>query len=234
MELPQITISLSPAPQSEILLVAGGRQPSIEWLRQSAVKRTLWCVDHGVDVCHAANLAPSYLIGDADSASAAAWHWAETCGAISEKFPTEKDFTDTELALQKIKAAHLDAFVLLTGSFGGRFDHAFSLLYSLLGSGLQGGLADEQEMLLLLQGGGAIAGEAHLIPEAISLLPLTPRCTGVTLTGTHWPLENATLRQDQPYAISNRLFAQQQHFSLTLREGCLGLYCCWSNPSANL
>ena len=139
LQLPEIVLSFSPEQAApEILLVAGGRPPDIDWLRRVASGRSLWCADHGVDVCRAAGLVPDRLIGDADSATAEAWRWAETNGAVCEKFPPEKDFTDTELALRRIKAERPTAFILLAGAFGGRLDHAFSTLYSLAGSGLCG------------------------------------------------------------------------------------------------
>lgn len=231
LQLPEIVLSFSPARAApEILLVAGGRPPDIDWLRRVASGRVLWCADHGVDVCRAAGLIPDRLIGDADSAAAEAWRWAETNGAICEKFPPEKDFTDTELALQRIKNERPTAFILLTGAFGGRWDHAFSTLYSLAGSGLSGILADESELLLIVHGGESVRSEVRQTPLALSLLPLFAQCTGVNLTGVRWPLTDARLTQREPNAVSNILIPKEKRFSLSLGSGCLALYLCWHAP----
>ena len=54
-------------------------------------------------------------------------------GALITKVPTKKDVTDTQLALQMIKAEYNEAVVIMTGAWGGRFDHAFSAVFSLQG-----------------------------------------------------------------------------------------------------
>lgn len=232
LQLPDIVLSFSPEQATpEILLVAGGRPPDIGWLRRVASGRVLWCADRGVDVCRAAGLVPDRLIGDADSAAAEVWRWAETNGTVCEKFPPEKDFTDTELALQRIKTERPTAFILLVGAFGGRLDHAFSTLYSLAGSGLSGLLADESELLLIVHGGESVCGEVRQTPLALSLLPLSAQCSGVTLTGVRWPLTDAGLTQREPNAVSNILIPEEQRFSLSLGSGCLALYLCWHAPN---
>lgn len=231
IDLPEITLSFTLQQwESELLLVTGGRPPTVDWLRETATGRTLWCADHGVDVCRRAELCPVYLIGDADSADAEAWQWAERQGAVSETFPPEKDFTDTELALQKMRKERPGPFVAIIGAFGGRLDHAFSTLYSLVGSGLPGLLADDKELLLLLRSGDAITGQTKKTPLALSLLPLSKECSGVSLTGVRWPLCDARLTQDCPNAVSNRLASPEGRFSLSLQKGCLALYVCWKTP----
>lgn len=231
INLPEIALSFALRHwESEVLLVTGGRPPAIGWLREVAMGRTLWCADHGVDICRMADIRPVHLIGDADSADANTWQWAEAQGAVSEKFSPEKDFTDTELALQKMSDESPVPFVFITGAFGGRLDHAFSTLYSLVGSNLSGILADEKELLLILRNGDTIDGKMNKMPMALSLLPLSAQCVGVNLTGTRWPLQNASLNQDCPNAVSNRLLSTDGHFSLSLKEGCLALYVCWQAP----
>lgn len=231
IHLPEITLSFARRHwEREVFLVTGGRPPTVDWLREAATGRALWCADHGVDLCRRAGISPTHLIGDADSADPDAWQWAETSGAVSEIFPTDKDFTDTELALQRIKAEGPLPFVSITGAFGGRLDHAFSTLYSLVGSDLPGVLADDKELLLLLRSGETIDGHAENPPLALSLLPLSTQCVGVSLTGTRWPLCDARLTQDCPNCVSNRLASSDGRFSLSLKEGCLALYICWEAP----
>lgn len=232
IDLPEITLFFARQRwTAELLLVTGGRPPTVDWLRKAADGRPLWCADHGVDVCRRAELRPARLIGDADSADAGAWQWAKDQGAVSETFSPEKDFTDTELALQKIREERPIPFVVLTGAFGGRFDHAFSTLYSLVGSDLSGLLADDSELLLILRNGDAITGQMKKTPLALSLLPLTQECTGINLTGTRWRLCDATLSQNCPNAVSNRLSSKEENFSLSLKAGCLALYICWKAPA---
>ena len=130
LQLPQLCLqgALS-CFQQACLLVVGGRAPEVEWLRKASEGRIVWAVDHGLDACLAAGIVPQRLIGDGDSAAPAAWHFAEKKGIPIEKFPPEKDDTDTQLALRIAKEAGFPA-AIVTGAFGGRFDHALSTVMS--------------------------------------------------------------------------------------------------------
>ena len=228
IKLPQAIIEHPALPQTaELLLIAGGRSPAPQWLRAAAENRPVWCIDHGIDACRNAGLQPSRLIGDGDSAASDSWHWAESLHIPIARFSPEKDLTDTQLALRQIQNGQPDAFILLTGAFGGRFDHAVSTVYSLLGSGLAGCIADEKEALLYLHSGETVTIRPRRRPKAISLLPLGADCQDVTIQGVHWPLSRASLLQTWPYAISNEPVSPDQPVTVSLAQGCLGVYLCW-------
>ena len=61
----------------------------------------------------------------------------------------------------------------------------------------------------------------------VSLLPLTPVCENICSQGLHWSLCGANLRLDSPGGISNRLAAGMHRFSVSVGNGCLGIYFCW-------
>ena len=88
-------------------------------------------------------------------------------------------------------------------------------------------LADERETLLFVHGGETLSCRPAKAPKAISLLPLTPRCEGVNLAGTHWPLADATLEARSMRAISNVLEPGSTSLTLSLTSGLLGLYFVW-------
>ncbi len=216
--------------REEFLLVAGGRAPSSSWLRSAASGRTLFCIDRGADACREARLLPSLHIGDDDSASPDTLEWIKNSKIESRRFPTDKDKTDTQLALNLL-AEKQDAFVLLSGSFGGRFDHAFSLVCAFAGTNLYGCLADNREFLLFLRDGDDVSLQISSVPKIVSLLPLSPICEGVSIDGVHWPLSGATLRQDDPYAVSNRLSSSDQSISVRNGKGILAVYLYWDEST---
>lgn len=225
--LPQGTVAFSRAlPEHIYTLITGGRAPAADWLAKS-LRGELWAIDHGVDLCYAMKRVPDFLLGDADSASAAAWDWALAAGVVSEHFNAKKDLTDTQLALSKIKASSPAAFVLLTGAFGGRFDHAMSTIFSCAFSGIPMILADEKEACFFLHETDSLSFTALKKPKAISLLSLTGECRGIFIDGAEWPLEDAILRQDSPYAVSNELAAGSSSFRVRLHEGTLAVYLYW-------
>ena len=211
----------------EYFMVAGGRTPELSWLKAAAAGRTLYCVDHGADACRAAGLSPSFFIGDGDSAGEDTLKWLQSSNAEIRRYPPEKDKTDTQLALELV-AKKKDDFVILSGCFGGRFDHLFSLLYSFVGSSVRGCLADEREFLFVLRGGESVEIELDAVPQSVSLLPLSLECTGVSLSGVHWPLSGAVLRQDNPYAVSNRLASAENRIKAENGSGILAFYLCWN------
>ncbi len=232
IRLPQLDCLFpGPAPEREVLLVAGGRAPQPAWLKEAAAGRAVWCVDHGIDCCQRSRIVPERVIGDGDSASGAGWAWGRQLGVPMEEYPAEKNLTDLQLALQTAGTVYRQAAVVVTGVWGGRFDHAFSNIYSLTGCaalGLSRCLAaDQTEVLLLLQGEDAVRLTWRAAPEVISLLPLSGTCSGVSIQGVHWPLDRVELLSTLPYAVSNRPAAAE--VSVALTGGSLGVYLCWQS-----
>lgn len=225
--LPQIRFTADIHHDKQYLLAIGGRAPSSEWLREASEQRTLWAVDRGLDSLLSAGLTPELLIGDGDSASPEAWQKAVSAQIPTERFPSEKDFTDTDLALKKIKAENPSAFIVMTGGFGGRFDHAFTTIYSFALSGIAGCIADDKECLLFANGPSELEITCLRRPSAISLLPLSGEAHGVSFSGVHWPLENASLCQSKTLTVSNRLTEDTNVCRLRLSKGLLGVYFVW-------
>ncbi len=207
------------------LIVTGGRAPAPHWLQQVAKGKTLWTADHGLDACRAAQLLPERLIGDLDSLSLSSLAWAEAQGIPIEKFPTEKDDTDTQLALRKAEEAGYTT-IYLSGAFGNRTDHAMSTLLTAAASETEVILADDREALFFLSGGESLDLEFDRSPKALSLLPLFGDAEGVTMTGVHWPLSGTYLSEKCPTAVSNRLEEGETRCTVSMEKGKLGVYIC--------
>ncbi len=237
--LPQITMALSHSlTLPPTLMVIGGRAPKKGWLAsvvESNNIETIIAADRGLDALRCDGIVPTLMMGDDDSVSDDALTWANEKNIIKEKFSVEKDYTDTQLVLQKIKAdsvrngnsEHSAPFVIMAASFGGRLDHALANVFSLIGSGLDGMMADDREMLLVMRQNDEVSVRLDSAPLAISLIALSPICDGVTITGTHWPLHDAVLKAYEPYAVSNKLKKESDGtFTVALKNGILGLYIC--------
>ena len=231
LTLPQGRFDVNDESGEIVVLVAGGRPPSSEWLRQVAGTYPVWAIDRGADICLRAGVSPKILFGDADSGSADAWQWAKDLAIPVERFHPDKDYTDLQLALQGVASREPDKTVLLTGGLGRRFDHSFSNVFSLMEAEKVGvksiGLADEAEAIFLLRGGQSLHADFMQLPKVVSLLPLTPVCENICSQGLHWSLCGANLRLDSPGGISNRLAAGMHRFSVSVGNGCLGIYFCW-------
>ena len=212
------------SPTRDILLVAGGRAPQLSWLQQMVAGKALYCADHGVDVCLAAGLVPLELFGDCDSSTEVVYARAAALGSKVHSFNPAKDDTDLQLLLQNLPAGD----IIATGIWGGRFDHLYSNVLTLLGAKkkrqCQVLLADEQEFMLLLSAGESVELELLQKAKAISLLPLTADVQ-VDFKGVRWPLTNAKLEQLYPYTISNE--QSEEKICCVCSSGAVGLYIYW-------
>ncbi len=243
LDLPQLTAELSSPvfyetkPRTTLALVAGGRPPQTDWLQQTTGHCTaLWAIDRGIDSCQQAQLLPARLIGDADSASSGSWQWAERQGVPVDKFAPAKDLTDLQLSLELSRQDFPNSLLIVTGVFGGRLDHAMSLLFTLAHDRRPCCLADEKELLLILRSGEkadiTINAPWHEDLSAVSLLPLTAKCEGLSITGVRWPLDEAELTQQLPYAVSNELLSTTKKISVSLTDGVVGVYMLFGTMTA--
>ena len=222
--LPQLTIYGENYTDTPWLLITGGRAPDASWLSKLPPTEKTYAADHGLDTCHRQNIIPDYILGDGDSAAPATWNWGKSLGVPVEEFPTAKDLTDTQLALTKMEKAPA---IIITGAFGGRFDHLYSLMFSCASQQIPCILSDEQETLAFAKSGEEMTFHFKQHPHAISLLPFTATCTGVNIHNVRWPLNNAVLTQNFPNAVSNELLPDQTKLTVSIKQGILGIYCHW-------
>lgn len=212
-------------------MVLGGREPSPQWLSSLSFQDEVWAVDRGLDCCFNAGIMPDRLIGDGDSAAPQLWKKAEDLSIPISKFHKDKDFTDFQLALDIYSQTNSgrDGALFITGCFGGRFDHLWSTIVTFIsgeGAYLPLCAADEREGMIFIRGSGDATLTFSEIPEAISIIPFSPKCSGVTIDGVRWPLRNATLEYAFPYSISNRL-ENSGMVNFSVESGLAGLYWKW-------
>ena len=222
--LPQLTIYGDNYTETPWLLITGGRAPAAHWLSQLPPTEKIYAADHGLDTCRKQNIIPDYILGDGDSATSDTWNWGKSLGVPVEEFPTAKDLTDTQLALEKMQKAPA---IIITGAFGGRFDHLYSLLFSCAHQKTPCLLSDEQETIFFVKDNEEATLHFHKHPHALSLLPFTTACTGVNIDNVRWPLASATITQAFPNAVSNELLPDQSKLTVSIEQGILGIYCHW-------
>jgi thiamine pyrophosphokinase len=160
-------------------------------------------VDGGLDHALAAGLEPSGLIGDLDSVTEHGLAWAARHATI-DRHPTDKEHTDTELALAF--AAAMDPLHVTMIGGGDRLDHSFAAIGALGAPALtsiptiDGWWADQH--LEVLHGPGKTT--LRLVPgSTLSLLALHGRCHKVSIRGAKWDLERVTLDPMIGRGISN-------------------------------
>jgi thiamine pyrophosphokinase len=200
--------------EKRVLLFTGGNLGSwaLQEIREGDV---LVGVDRGALFLVRQKIRPRLAIGDFDSVTAQEMREIQAhAQEILSCDPVMKDLTDTEMALQWALEQHPQE-ILLLGALGTRFDHTLSNVHLLL-KGLRAGVScriiDEKNEVLLIDRPTQMRNGRF---THISLLPLSPEVTGITLSGFRYPLQQATLRIGDSLGISNALTEEQGTIALS-------------------
>ncbi len=152
--------------------------------------------DGGLYNAEALGVRPDLIVGDFDS------HPVPETEIETIRLPCEKDDTDTVFAVREAVRRGFSDFLLL-GVTGGRLDHTLGnvyILYWLAERGLRGIIVDDKSELLVV---GSEPAEIEDRYAFFSLLNLTGRAEGVTVTGAKYPLSDAVIDSNYQYGISN-------------------------------
>ena len=180
-------------------------------------------VDGGLDHALAAGLRPTTVIGDLDSISPDAATWTQRNDVRVVRHPTDKDATDTELALADAAARSPRRITLVGG--GDRLDHSLAAIGALGAPALAGiaqldGWWDGHHLQVLH---GPVERTIDVPPgSTLSILALHGPCRGVTVTGVRWPLDGAVLEPLVGLGVSNEAVADTVH--LAVADGVLTVF----------
>ncbi|MBN1991196.1 MAG: thiamine diphosphokinase [Anaerolineae bacterium] len=210
---------MSLIPMSRIVIFANGilNRPDLLRPRLRPTDR-IFCADGGTQHALALGLTPHAIIGDLDSLPPELVSRMEAEGVAIHRHPARKDQTDLELAFELAMAQQPDEILLLT-ALGGRLDQMLANILLLTRpeyAAAQLALADGPYWATLVRSRQSltISGRPG---DTLSLIPLTPLVSRVTLTGVTWPLEKASLSLGSTFTISNALAAPQA--ALQIGEG---------------
>ena len=166
--------------------------------------------DRGYTYARRCGIRPDLLVSDFDSYD----------GPVDpeiplQRFPSEKDDTDTMIA---IRAALERGFreAVLYCALGGRLDHTLANLQSLafaLSHGLRLRIVSEDTEVLLLQNGTLSLPRREGF--ALSVFAFSDRCRGVSLHGTKYTLTDAELENSFPLGVSNEWAEDAATVSIT-------------------
>lgn len=166
--------------------------------------------DRGYTYARRCGIHPDLLVSDFDSYD----------GPVDpeiplQRFPSEKDDTDTMIA---IRAALERGFreAVLYCALGGRLDHTLANLQSLafaLSHGLRLRIVSEDTEVLLLQDGTLSLPRREGF--AFSVFAFSERCRGVSLHGTKYTLTDAELENSFPLGVSNEWAEDAATVSIT-------------------
>lgn len=160
------------------------------------------CADGGARHAGKMGLKPDLLVGDFDTLTENELSEFSAMGAEILRFPREKDFTDTHMALLEGLKRGFKKIIILA-ALGGRVDHALANVMLLAlpeARGIDVRIVDEKQELSLIRKKQAFVGKKG---DKLSLLPLSETVKGVNTKGLYYPLVKGSLTMGVPIGISN-------------------------------
>ncbi len=202
--------------QSHIAMIGNAPIIDLSYVKKKIIEYPiLIAVDGGLNYCHKMQLQPNLFIGDFESVDP---HLLEAFKEVpTKRFPSDKDQTDLELALEMAFHSKIQEITIF-GGLGGRTDHALGNIILLSRFPEKVFLESESERLFVIKNHAEFATSPGQI---ISLIPLNGPAKGVTTQGLKWALKDSVL--DKHFiGISNE--ATGSMVSLSVDEG--DLLCC--------
>lgn len=180
--------------------------------------------DRGLVHLEKRGVVPHLIVGDFDS-----------LGRIPQgehiiRHPVEKDDTDMMLAVKTGLEQGCRRF-LLYGGLGGRLDHTYSNLQTLVylaRHGASGWLLGQGMAVTALRNGRMDFAPGR--DGSLSVFCPDGEARGVTLTGLYYPLHDAVLTSAFPLGVSNQFTGQAA--SVSVEDGTLLLM--WEQPEGTL
>ncbi len=157
--------------------------------------------DRGYENAKKLGVSVNFAVGDFDSMDK-----SKVEGAEIIEVPAEKDFTDTQLAVDLAIEKGVEQITII-GGLGGRLDHTLSnigILEKLWHLGIRAVITDGKNKIRYIN------ATSELIPKStfkyLSVIAADNLVKGVSIEGCKYPLKNAKLKRTNGYTISNEIF----------------------------
>lgn len=169
--------------------------------------------DGGAHHCLKHGISPAVVIGDLDSLEPRDLDSLKAQGADMITYPTRKDFTDLELAIDYALGQQPNDILILAG-LGGRWDQTLAnLLLAARPKNIPVRLLDGNQEFNFLQSGSKLELIGHK-GDIVSLIPLGGDALGISTQGLEYPLDDEPLYFGSSRGISNVMVSDRATISL--------------------
>lgn len=187
------------------LIISSGNIEDMQVILSASKDRDfILCADGGIRYCIKAKLIPDAIIGDLDSTNDFELKYIEKNKIPIIKYPVEKDYTDTELALDYLIHKGINDLVLV-GVTGNRIDHTMGnilLLRKLYKEKIKGKIIDDNNTIYYTDDYIKLERTMNYY---VSIIPLSIEGIHVSLKGFYYPLEDAYISYGSTLGISNKI-----------------------------
>jgi thiamine pyrophosphokinase len=167
-------------------------------------------------------ITPEAIVGDFDSITPAELDSARSASVQLVEYPSDKDMTDAEIALQYASQKSVSSLLLISGG-GDRLDHILAVIHALADSSL----AHIRICAIVSDNRIDIVNSSHPLTTAsdlnqlVSILPIGTNVSGVSTTGLRWPLHDDQMSATQSRGVSNVVI--ETPFSVSASHGTLAV-----------
>lgn len=175
-------------------------------------------VDGGTNHLKRLGIIPNFIVGDLDSISKETLEYFKKLNVEIMKYNTQKDETDTQLAIELAIKLKVNEVILL-GSLGTRIDHSLANIYLLeyiVKKGIQAQIIDQCNRIYLIDKKIKLKGKKG---DLLSLLPFSDIVKGISTKGVKYHLKNGEMKKENPYGISNVF--KDEIAEISIEEGLL-------------
>ena len=157
--------------------------------------------DQGYHTAKALGERIDLLLGDFDSIGSV----PRDEGVEIRQVPAEKDYTDTQLAVEIALERGAEEIIII-GGLSGRLDHTLStlaILEDLNARGVYCTVTDGQNRVRYMKSTSTLIARSPY--KYLSLIAADEVVKGVDIEGCKYPLKKATLRRSHQFAVSNEI-----------------------------
>ncbi len=186
------------------LIISGGNRVRRETLLENIKDRYIVVADGGIKNLIGTDIIPDEVLGDFDSIDEEGKSFIEKNNIKIEKYPSRKDFTDTELCLEVLLKKGADDIIIL-GATGTRLDHMFSsmfLLERLKKESVAGKFIDDYNEVSFISNETVEVKKNKY--KYLSIVPVSKEVC-LTLNGTEYEVENLKFNRFTTIAVSNEV-----------------------------
>ncbi len=207
----------------ETLIISGGEIDK-RLLKKYCKKddgQNIIAVDRGLEALYHLNIIPNYVVGDFDSISKEVLqHYQAKPQITFHTYNSEKDNTDTEIAIQLAMELESSSIIIL-GALGKRMDHSLANIHILkqaLEAKIPCQIVDGYNKIYLIEDKHTLYKD-KTYGKYVSLLPLTSKVEEITLKGFKYPLYKYCLTVGVSLGISNEIV--EDIATIELKNGIL-------------
>lgn len=186
-------------------------------IKNENIKKVI-AVDGGAEILKKMSLIPDSIIGDLDSISDETLNFFKDKNVEINKYPAEKNETDSELAIDYCKKNNIEKLILIA-ALGGRIDQELAninLLEYIKTKNLNAKIIDKNIEISIIEKNKKFIDKKKY---RLSLIPQTSLVKKASISGCKYNLDNKNLYRHKTRGISNLIVEKEA--VVTIEKGLL-------------